>query len=159
MKIRTNYVSNSSSSSFVVFEDLTSLGIACLKLTKKQAKKVLDSIKYDKHISSEVFESDYNTDVYLTEYICDCCGDKWDKLIDNRHLFYDEGEMQEEPRESDYYNEYRLGLSSVWLSKEHDKNKQLTKEETAKLIKEQAIANNFIVEYQSNGIFLRFTGD
>ena len=43
MKIRNGYVSNSSSSSYIVNKDLSQFGIACIKLTKEQMILIHDN--------------------------------------------------------------------------------------------------------------------
>jgi hypothetical protein len=73
MKIRYGFVSNSSSSSFIVFNDKSIIpqGIEYVKLNKKQKIKLIE----------ECFINSIDDDIYLTEFISDSC-DAWNKLYE-----------------------------------------------------------------------------
>ena len=75
MKVRLNYVSNSSSTSFLVSEDLTSKGTACIKLTRAQKELLNGSLINDKE---ERIGINLDKDLYLTEFVSDCDDEKWD---------------------------------------------------------------------------------
>ena len=77
MKIRSNYVSNSSSSSFIVTKDLNNKGISCLKLNEKQLELLRGWKCWEE--DKESFEPKENQEYYLTEYISDC-DDQWSEL-------------------------------------------------------------------------------
>ena len=47
MKIRTNYVSNSSSSSYIVPSNLTDKGVACIKLSKEQIDNLSKTLEQE----------------------------------------------------------------------------------------------------------------
>ena len=132
MKIRSNYVSNSSSSSFIITKDLTDKGICCLKLTTAQKERLNGSKIYDETISL-----DPNKDFWLTEFIYDGDDRKWD-VIENggEHIIYSEGQMCGEPYEESDFNEYQInGDISVYIRKEHDEIKQMKFTEFAKEFK------------------------
>ena len=65
MKQRSGFVSNSSSSSFIVFEDLSSRGIPCLKLNDEQMKRI-DGFQYFEDYPVIHFEGRQG---YLTKFI------------------------------------------------------------------------------------------
>lgn len=151
MKIRNNYVSNSSSSSFIVTEDISYLGINCLKLSEEQKELIngFDSF-------GDVIVLDMNKDYYLTQFISDCTN-LYDKLHEVEHIFYQEGQLSEEPRNEDYYNEYQSEYGmSVYLLKQHDTAKQMTLNQFVKEYKKTDLPKNFIVKYEEDGIKLIF---
>lgn len=148
MKIRSNYVSNSSSSSFIVTKDLTNEGIACLKLTQAQKEKINGSTIYDKTIGL-----DLNKDFWLTQFISDCNDRKFDIIESAEHILYSEGDLGEECRDDTYYNEYQIdGDISVYILKEHDEIKQIKFKEFVKNFKEQFGKDaDVLVEYTKDG--------
>lgn len=160
MKIRTTYVSNSSSSSYIVFKDLTSLGIPCMKLNTEQVKKILDYIKADPYYIVDIPDNYYNKDIYLTTYISDCRDGLYDILRKEVGIMYDEGELNEEPRAEEYYNQYPTNIveESWWIRKEHDNNKQMKLKELIKYLQDSELPKEFIVEHTSDGINLKYTG-
>lgn len=161
MKIRTTYVSNSSSSSYIVFKDLTSLGIPCMKLNTEQAKKILDAIKADPYYKVDIPDDCYNKDIYLTTYIADCRDGLYETLRQEFSIMYDEGELNEEPRAEEYYNQYPTNIveESWWIRKEHDNNKQMKLKKLIKYLQDSELPKEFIVEHTPTGIFLRYTGE
>ena len=121
MKIRNNYVSNSSSSSFIITEDLTKYGINCIKLTSEQKDLINGWQDW-----GETIVLDVDKDYYLTQFISDCTN-LYDKISEYGKIFYQEGQLNEEPRVEDLYNEYQQTFgTSVYLLKEHDKAEQMT---------------------------------
>lgn len=148
MKIRMSYVSNSSSASFLVFQDLTSQGIYCLKLTTAQKELINGTIINDERIGL-----DTSKDVYLTEFVFDGDDEKWDKIMNVEHQYYSGGQIGGEPYADDMFNEYRIdGYTSVYLRKEHDEAKQMKFNKFVKDIKETyGTKVEVIVKYEKNG--------
>jgi hypothetical protein len=95
MKLRTNYVSNSSSSSFIVNCDLTDKGIYCYALRPNQLASISETING--------VQLDADRTWYLTESVTDCNYGTW---IDAR-----EG--------TDYYEYVDLALGGEPYDEEH----------------------------------------
>ena len=145
-----NYVSNSSSSSFIVTKDLTLKGINCLKLSEEQ-KKLIDGYKnYDEQISINP-EQDY----WLTQFISDCSS-LYDNIHDVNHVYYQEGQLNETPRNEDFYNEYQISEfgESVFLLKQHDVAKQMSLSKFVTEYKKTELPRQFLVKYEDDGIKL-----
>lgn len=152
MKVRLNYVSNSSSTSFLVSEDLTSKGIACIKLTRAQKELLNGSLINGKE---ERIGVDVNKDLYLTEFVSDCDDKKWDIVTSVEHMVYESGSLGGEPFSEEYYNEYQIdGDRSVYLRKEHDEAKQMKFSKFAKEFKKAHSDIDVIVKYDEKGIHL-----
>lgn len=152
MKIRSNYVSNSSSSSFIVSQDLTDKGIACIKLSKEQ----LELINGFETINGKIC-FDLTKDFYLTQFISDCEDEKYNIINNIEHVVYMSGSLGEEPYDEDYFNEYitKNGYS-VYLDKQHDTAKQMTFNKFATEYKKSGLPKTVIVKYQEDGIFLKY---
>ena len=150
MKIRKGYVSNSSSSSFIVAQDLTDKGIACLKLSQAQKELINGSVIYDEKIWLDV-----NKDFYLTEFICDD-EKKYDIIDGVEHVFYQEGQLCGEPRNPDYCNEYNLGYNSVYLLKKHDVAKQMTFNQFVNKYRKSDLPKEVIVKFEDDGVKLTY---
>lgn len=153
MKVRLNYVSNSSSTSFLVSEDLTSKGIACIKLTRAQKELLNGSLINEK---SERIGINLDKDLYLTEFVSDCDDKKWDIVTSVERIPYESGQMCGEPYTDDeVYNEYQIdGDRSVYLRKEHDEAKQMKFSKFAKEFKKAHSDIDVIVKYDEKGIHL-----
>ena len=146
MKIRTNYVSNSSSCSWIVKKDLSEFGIGCIKLTIEQ----LNLIKGYPDWDNNMFDFDENKEYWLTEFISDCYEHKYEVAKDNSVFHYDEGGHYG-PYDEDCYNEYTADDgSSVWIRKEHDVAKEMTINKFANSIKKEYGNCNVLVEYISS---------
>lgn len=147
MKIRSNYVSNSSSSSFIVTKDLSDLGISCLKLTRAQKEKINGSVCYDEKV---IIYPD--KDYWITEFINDGDDRKWDIIEKGgEHIIYSEGQMCGEPYDDRFYNEYPIdGDVSVFIRKEHDEAKQMSFNKFAKKFKENFGSSEVLVEYTND---------
>lgn len=94
MKIRSDYVSNSSSCSFLIPVDLTEYGATCFKLTSSMLSR----------ISSMIGENlCRDSDWYLTRFVTESAYD--DKIYQGiqqlEHHVYLEGDLSGEPREVD----------------------------------------------------------
>lgn len=87
MKIRNGYVSNSSSSSFLVTKDISEF-VPCVKLTREIADAVIKNHSdYDgKHLPFTE-----GTDLWLTGFIYDGEDFKWNKVKEANGEFYMEG--------------------------------------------------------------------
>lgn len=151
MKIRSGYVSNSSSSSFLVTEDLTDKGITCLKLSQIQKERINGSTIYDEKINIST-----DKDIYLTEFIGDCHEDKYEVIEGVEHILYQEGDLGESPRCEEYCNEYRMGDTSVYLLKEHDNARQMLFSQFAKEYKKMQMPYEVIVRYEKDGVKLLY---
>ena len=151
MKVRLNYVSNSSSSSFVVLQDLSSKGINCLKLSKEQKELLNGFVPY---LGESAIIFDLDREVYLTQYISDC-SDKYDSVMEVVHCFYDEGQLNETPRCEDIFNEYQQEFGeSIYLLKKHDIAKQMSLNQFVKEYKKTEMPKEFLVKYEDDGIKL-----
>lgn len=150
MKIRKGYVSNSSSSSFIVTQDLTNKGISCIKLSEEQ-KELINGT----NIYGDIINLDLDKDYWLTQFLSDCTN-LYDTLTEYEHIFYQEGQLNETPRCEDFYNEYQVGEfgDSVYLLKKHDIAKQMSLSKFVKEHKKTEFPQNFIVKYEDDGIKL-----
>lgn len=123
MKMRNGFVSNSSSSSFIVKKDLSDKGISCLKLTDEQLK-LMDGYKQWEE-DKETFHPEPGQDYYLTEFISDC-DERWGEIRDMDGAFEYASGGHGGPYDEEDYNEYSGEFASVWLHKEHDVAKQMS---------------------------------
>lgn len=110
MKIRKNYVSNSSSSSYVVNADLTDYGITCVKLHPRQLVQVADTCGGGTTL-------DPKKDWYITESITDCNYDIWLDARENclqatEDYVYCDFQTNGEPYEPTYFVEV---APDVWM--------------------------------------------
>lgn len=106
MKIRTGFVSNSSSSSFLVPGDLSEHGIACFKLTEDQVKNIRERIEKSKHENfkrEKLSFFDSHKDIWVTKFINDGTPDygRLDELCENIEYF--DGQLCEEPYDEDLF--------------------------------------------------------
>ena len=151
MKIRSNYVSNSSSSSFIVNKDLSNKGVSCLKLSDEQKKLINGTTIY----GQDVIKLNLKKDYWLTQFISDC-DKKYDEVYKLKHIFYMEGQLCEQPRDYDFFNEYQVNEfgASVYLLKQHDVSKQMTLNQFVKEYKKTDLPKEFLVKYEPDGIKL-----
>lgn len=94
MKIRTNYVSNSSSSSFVVTKDYTSSGVACYKIPEDRLQSVSAGLNASLSTDKEWF---------ITRFLTanDEMDGKYDMVTEGEHYVYMDGEMSGNPYMTD----------------------------------------------------------
>lgn len=149
MKIRLCYVSNSSSCSWIVRQDLTQMGINCLKLNIEQKKKLFDS--------GYIKKEDIESDLYLTQYISECSS-KYSIINNIDHIEYEEGQLNETPRWEELYNEYQVNGwdNSVYLAKQHDNAKQMTLKQFIKYYKDSNLPKQFIVDHTDDGFTFKY---
>lgn len=151
MKIRNGFVSNSSSSSFIVTKDLNDSGISCLKLNKKQLELMKGYKLWTE--DKEAFEPKENQDYYLTEYLSDC-DKRWEKLKDMKDAFEYSCGGHGGPYDENQFNEYNCNFGSVYLRKEHDEAKQMNFNKFVKKFKEDYGNIDVIVKYENDSIVL-----
>ena len=142
MKIRDGYVSNSSSSSYLVKKDCTEKGLLCLKLTKQQIQLLRKDF-------SQVSDIDQ---VYLTQYTYDCY-----PYLEEEEVIcvYDQG-GHFGPYSQQYFNKYDY---KIYLQKKHDKVKQMTFKQFTKQYMKEEMPYNVLVQYKEDGVFLRYVND
>ena len=150
MKIRNGYISNSSSSSYIVNKDLSQFGISCIKLTKEQMMLI-----HDNPTDNIINFANYDVDCYLTQFVCS--DSQYEEIKKVEHILYQEGQMNCEPREKDLYNEYDSEFGySVYILKQHDMAKKMTLNEFVKEYKRTDLPKEFLVKYEKDGIKLKY---
>jgi len=110
MKIRNGFVSNSSSSSFIVIGKHKILdNCQHIELTLQQRDNILHNMK---------IEVDENTGVFLTQYISDC-SDLY-PIVSNKIIEYDCGGHGEPYDEDNFYCVYTPGYmgEEIWIKRE-----------------------------------------
>ena len=152
MKVRCGYVSNSSSSSFIVKEDVSKKGVSCIKLSEEQLE-LLDGYKMWED-DEDVFHPEKNQDYYLTEYISDCDDKYTDIKNDSGYSFEYSSGGHWGPYDEDEFNEYSTGFTSVWLYKFHDTAKQMSLNKFVKKFKEDYAGCDVIVKHDKDKIIL-----
>lgn len=146
MKIRNSYVSNSSSCSYLVKIDLSQYGIACLKLNLQQKQKLANA--------GYIKQQDISNDFFLTQFLY---MEKFD-INSIQSYEYINGQMNEQPYDYEYFNEYQLGQwgKSVYLKKQHDNSKQMTLKQFVKYYKDSDLPQNFIVSHTDDGFEFKY---
>lgn len=151
MKTRTNYVSNSSSSSYIVPIDLTDKRISCIHLTKDQIESISKSIDSDDLDLFRTF-SDYWLTRPIKEYEADSV---YDALESVSKVPYSAMQMCGEPYDEDQFFCYNVSGDSVYLSLQDIKGEIITRKSLCKLLREKFTADQkFILNFSNNSIIL-----
>ena len=158
MKIRSGFVSNSSSSSFIVTEDLSKkMGISCLELNSEQIELLTGYRMWEDDV--ETFNPETGKKYYLTEFVSDS-RDEWGTIKhDIGYSFEYQSGGHWGPYDEENYNEYPIGGNSVWLRKEHDVAKQMTFGNFINDFLENYGNREVIVKYEGDGIKLTIIGE
>ena len=151
MKVRTNYVSNSSSSSYIVSRDLTSEGIACVLLNKDTA----DHIRSNADIEDLELLNSFS-ELWVTRPITECETAAVEYLISNTpKVHYLNHELDGTPYDEDYVFGYDVAGDVVYLHLSHVKGEVMNRDAVIKLLKERYDETQlFAVTFSSNGITL-----
>lgn len=149
MKIRKSFVSNSSSSSFVVDKDLTASGILCYKLQPAQLPLVSSTL------GNVPLTSD--KDWYLTEAITDGLYGTWlEARVGCEDYVYMDLQMCGEPYDPEFYTQ--VG-DKVWLHTHDVPGGALTAGEVAeKLTQWFGAAAQFVPVRGDDGVVIYING-
>lgn len=151
MKQRSGFVSNSSSSSFIVFEDLSSKGIPCLKLNDEQMKRI-DGFQYFEDYPAIHFEGRQG---YLTKFITGYYDAENNILESIERHHYADGDSDGTSYDCDCYNEHQIGNNLFYILKDHDSAEQMTISQFAAKIKREYGNIEVLVQNEREGIFLK----
>lgn len=137
MKIRTSFVSNSSSSSYIVKQDLTEDGIRCAPIVRDRLDALEEFINLCRLDDEDPVKLDRNTDWYVTRFITEyepyCV---YDKLREVGAIDYCDGQTGGVPYdwEDDYPDTICVAhgsdeYDSVYMRREHTSACEYTVEE------------------------------
>jgi hypothetical protein len=120
MKIRTGFVSNSSSSSFIVIGKEPT-GCMYVKLNPKQVEAIINHIKTREYDKRDV-KCSPTDGVFLTQFLSDC-DDAWLDIQREYHSYEYCPGGHDGPYDDEYFD--NLGESenywnSVWILKDHN---------------------------------------
>lgn len=146
MKVRNGFVSNSSSSSFLLSFEPKDSNVKYVKLTENQKKYLLENFsESNDEDEKKAFKllSKCN-DVWLTQFISDC-RDEFGKFIDSMneedYAHYACGEMSEDPYDPEHFNQIdhdEMSDVHVWIRCEDDKdNFKMSTAELCKFLKKE----------------------
>lgn len=142
MKIRTSYVSNSSSSSYVICRDMTDDGIGCYKLRPDMYAAVAKSLGV-----SLAPDKDWYVTRFLT-YADDRNGN-YDKLISGEHYVYMDGEMSGNPYMNDDGDCWGVEVTpGIWMYDTDIGDRVVTRTELLKLLPKRC---KFLYQVESDG--------
>lgn len=151
MKIRTNYVSNSSSSSYIVARDLTSEGIACVKLNATAVDKIRTSCWYEGLQTLNTF-SEY----WLTRPIKEYEPDNVQDLINSvDKVIYCDHQMSGYPYDEEGFFGFAVGDDTVYMQLNHVSGLVVSRKQLCKILKEKYSKNQkFILNISNNSVTL-----
>ena len=160
MKIRKGYVSNSSSSSFIVGEDLSDKGVACLELSKEVKERLNNHSWGFEEFDKNKILLDLDRKYFLTELVSDSEDQKYDAIKSVENYYYEEGDLGKSPRCYELFNEYKVDCDrSVWLLKQHDVAKSYNKKQFLKFLRETYPYHRFIVSMNEDGFEVKVVED
>lgn len=142
MKLRLSYVSNSSSSSYVICRDMTSEGVSCFKLEKSMYPAVAKSLGVSLSESK---------DWYVTRFLTyeDDSNGNYDKLISGEHYIYMDGEMSGNPYMTDDGEYAGVEVTpGIWMYNTDIGDKVVTRSELLKLLPKRC---KFLYKVESDG--------
>ena len=121
MKYRTGFVSNSSTSSYIVIGYKPSY-VSSVQLEKRWARELIRYYNDDEWNQKKIDINRIETEpVYLTAYVSDGNDDAWDEFQDRGSAYYfEEGNHGCVPRSEDHYidlsiiPQYKTQLSDQW---------------------------------------------
>ena len=122
MLIRGGWVSNSSSSSFIVNADLKDLGINCWKIPRSWYKAFEDEAHAEMPDKNKI-HLDLEKDYWLTSFLefYDDNDDRYRKFQEHEVGIFLDGQMGGEPYDEDLFEEVwkdKYGDHSVWVPKD-----------------------------------------
>lgn len=151
MKIRTKYISNSSSSSYIVPRDLTAQGVACIKLSTASADKFkASSVCADTHVYDSFSE------LWLTRPIKEYESDEVYALMDSiQKEEYCCFQMDGTPYDESYFFGYKVGCDIVYMHIQHITDELMTRTQLCRFIKNKFCKDQkFILNFSENCITL-----
>lgn len=154
MKIRTNFVSNSSSSSFIVKQGLWTDKHVCMRLSEEQLKK-LEGYS-DDYEGKNKFHAEEGVAYFLTPFISDCSNEY--ETIPKDAFRYSDGSWNI-PYDDREFNSYPMGDVNVYIRKEHDVAEQMAFGQFIRDFLEEYGNSDVIVQHEADGIKLILAGD
>lgn len=114
MKTRSGYVSNSSSSSFIIDFDSTYNGISCVKLSSEIVRMLRENAT---DADDKKMELTDNKTWYLTQFVNDCDDDHYDKVANNGIRYMDGGFTAPYGEEENYIIIYNSCKDEFFIDK------------------------------------------
>ena len=155
MKIRNGFVSNSSSSSYIVCEDLTSIGLRCFRIPAKHLDAVSHWLIVSRIFEDPVTELDPNKEWYVTRFVTEYERDEtiYDKLKEIGAVAYCNGQMDGVPYDWCDDDPYTVCVAqgddeydSVYMRREHTDACEMTVDELPEYLRSKyPEATKFVV--------------